>query len=100
MEGSPMFVWSKRFAVAALILFVAAEAYLIPHTIGAGPSEIHPHMIQYIFVNYSLLAIWVLIWMFDYARIRGANVWLWFSSLLFASLLSLLFFVLFLQRPV
>ena len=35
-----MFVWSKRFAIAALILFVAAEAYLIPHTIGTGPSEI------------------------------------------------------------
>jgi hypothetical protein len=94
-----MFVWSKRVAIAALILFVAAEAYLIPHTIGTGPSEIRPHMIQYIFVNYSLLAIWVFIWMFDQARIRGANVWLWLPPFLFAPLPTLLIFILFLQRP-
>ncbi len=94
-----MFVWNKRFAVAALSLFVVAEAYLIPHTIGSGPSAIHPHMIQYIFVNYSLLAIWVFIWMFDQARIRGANVWPWLPLFLFAPLPTLLAFILFLQRP-
>ncbi len=94
-----MFVWSKRFAIAALILFAVAEAYLIPHTIGTGPSQIHPHMIQYIFVNYSLLAIWVFIWMFDQARIRGANVWPWLLPFLFAPLPTLLIFILFLQRP-
>ena len=94
-----MFVWSKRFAIAALILFVAAEAYLIPHTIGGDPSAIRPHMIQYIFVNYSLLALWVFIWMFDQPRIRGANVWLWLPPFLFAPLPTLLVFILFLQRP-
>src|SRR5207245_9717484 len=99
MEGYPMFVWSKRFAIAALILFVAAEAYLIPHTIGTGPSEIRPHMIQYIFVTYSLLAIWVFIWMFDQARMRGANVSLWLAPFLFAPLPTLLVLILFLQRP-
>ena len=94
-----MVVWSKRFAIAALVLFVVVEGYLIPHTIGGGPSAIRPHMIQYIFVNYSLLALWVFIWMFDQARIRGANVWPWLPPFLFAPLPTLLVFILFLQRP-
>ncbi len=94
-----MFVWSKRFAVAALVIFVAFEAYLIPQTVGGGPSSIHPHMIQFIFVNYSLLQIWVFIWMFDQARVRGANVWPWLFPFLFAPLPILLVYILYLQRP-
>ncbi len=94
-----MFVWSKQFAVTALVLFVATEAFLISQTMGVGPSSIHPHTIQYIFVNYSLLVIWVFIWMFDQAKVRGANVWPWLLPFLFAPLPTLLAYILFLQRP-
>ena len=94
-----MFVWSKKFAVAALIIFALAEAYLIPQTVTSGPSSIHPHMIQYIFVNYSLLVLWVFIWMFDQARVRGANVWPWVLPFFFAPLPTLLAYILVLQRP-
>src|SRR5256712_5786447 len=98
MEGYPMVVWSKRFAIAALVLFVVAEGYLIPHTIGGGPSAIRPHMIQYIFVNLSLLALWVFICMFDQARIRGATVWLGLPPFPSATLPTLLVLILFPPR--
>ncbi len=94
-----MFVWSKKFAIAALVLFALAEAYLIPHTVNEGLSSIHPHMIQYIFVNYSLLTIWLFIWMFDQAKVRGENIWPWLVPFLFAPLPVLLAYILFLQRP-
>ena len=94
-----MFVWSKRLAVAALVLFVALEAFLISQTTGAGPSDIHPHTIQYLLVNYSLMALWVFIWMFDQARVRGVNVWLWLLPFLLAPLPTLLVYILYLQQP-
>ncbi len=94
-----MFVWSKRFAVAALVLFAAIEAFLISQTMGGGPSSIRPHTIQYILVNYSLLTVWVFIWMYDQAKVRGANVWPWLLPFLLAPLPTLLAYILFLQRP-
>ena len=94
-----MLVWSKQFAVAALVLFAAMEAFLISHTMGGGPSGIHPHTIQYLLVNYSLLAVWVFIWMYDQAKVRGANVWPWLLPFLLAPLPTLLAYILFLQRP-
>ena len=94
-----MFVWSKRFAIAALVLFAALEAFLISQTRGGGPSAIHPHTIQYLLVNYSLLAVWVFIWIYDQAKVRGANVWPWLLPFLFAPLPTLLAYILFLQRP-
>ncbi len=94
-----MFVWSKRFAVTALILFAAVEAFLISQTLGGGSSSIHPHTIQYSLVNYSLLAVWVFIWMYDQAKIRGVNVWPWLLPFLLAPLPTLLLYILFLQRP-
>lgn len=94
-----MFVWSKQFAVGALVLFAAMEAFLISQTMGSGPSGIHPHTIQYILVNYSLLVVWVFIWMFDQAKVRGVNVWPWLLPFLLAPLPTLLAYILFLQRP-
>jgi len=94
-----MFVWSKQFAIAALAVFVALEAYLIAQTTGGGPSGIHPHTIQYILVNSSLLALWVFIWMLDQARVRGRNVWPWLLPFLLAPLPTLLVYILYLQRP-
>ena len=94
-----MLVWSKQFAVAALVLFAAMEAFLISQTMGGGPSSIRPHTIQYLLVNYSLLAVWVFIWMYDQAKVRGANVWPWLLPFLLAPLPTLLAYILFLQRP-
>jgi len=94
-----MFVWSKRFAITALILFAAVEAFLISQTMEGGPSSIHPHTIQYILVNYSLLVLWVFIWMYDQAKVRGANVWPWLLPFLLAPLPTLLAYILVLQRP-
>ena len=94
-----MFVWSKRFAIAALVLFAVIEVFLISQTRGGGPSAIHPHTIQYLLVNYSLLTVWVFIWMYDQAKVRGANVWPWLLPFLVAPLPTLLEYILFLQRP-
>jgi hypothetical protein len=93
-----MFVWSKQFAVAALILFAAIETFLISHTMEGGPSGIHPHTIQYILANYSLLAVWAFIWMYDQAKVRGVNVWPWLLPFILAPLPTLLAYILFLQR--
>jgi hypothetical protein len=94
-----MFVWSKRFAVAALVVFVLMEIYLITQTAGETASSIQPHTIQYLLVNLSLLAIWVFIWMFDQARVRGMNVWPWLPPFLLAPVPTLFLFILFLQLP-
>lgn len=94
-----MFVWSKQFAIAALVLFAAIEAFLISQTMGGGSSGIRPHTIQYILVNYSLLTVWVFIWMYDQAKVRGVNVWPWLLPFLAAPLPTLLAYILFLQRP-
>lgn len=94
-----MFVWSKRFAIAALVLFAALEAFLLSQTIGAGPSGIHPHTIQYLLLNYSVLALWAFIWMYDQAKVRNVNVWPWLLPYIVAPLPTLLAYILFLQRP-
>ncbi len=94
-----MFVWSKRFAVAALVLFAVMETALMSQTIGEGPSGIPPHTIQYLLVNYSLLAVWAFIWMYDQAKVRGVNVWPWLLPYIVAPLPTLLAYILFLQRP-
>jgi hypothetical protein len=93
-----MYVWNKQFAIAALVLFVVLEGFLISQTAGAGASGIHPHTIQFILMNYSLLVVWVFIWMFDQARVRGANAWPWLLPLLVAPAPTLLAYVLYLQR--
>ena len=93
-----MFVWSKRFAVAGLIVFVVFEVFLIVQTFDQSTSTIRPHTIQYLLVNYVLLATWVFIWMFDQARLRGINLWVWVLPFVFAPLPTLLVFILLLQR--
>jgi hypothetical protein len=93
-----MYVWSKRFAIAALAIFVVMETFLISQTTNAQISDIHPHTIQFILVNYSLLVLWVFIWMFDQARVRGANVWPWLLPFLLVPVPTLLTYILYLQR--
>jgi hypothetical protein len=93
-----MFVWSKRFAISGLVLFVVFEVFLIWQTTSQPTSFIRPHTIQYLLVNYVLLAVWVFIWMFDQARLRGVNLWGWIVPFVFAPLPTLLVFILMLQR--
>jgi hypothetical protein len=93
-----MFVWSKRFAITGLILFVVFELFLIAQTFSQSQSTIRPHTIQYLLVNYVLVAAWVFLWMFDQARLRGVNLWVWVLPFVFAPLPTLLVFILFLQR--
>jgi hypothetical protein len=93
-----MYVWSKRFAIAALAVFVILEIFLIARTAGEGPSGIRPHTIQYLLVNYILLAVWVFIWMFDQARLRDIKVGLWLVPFLLAPVPTLLIFILIAQR--
>lgn len=93
-----MFVWSKRFAITGLILFVLFEVFLILQTSSQGTSTLKPHTIQYLLVNYVLLAVWIFIWMFDQARLRGVNLWAWVLPFVFAPLPTLLVFILVLQR--
>jgi len=93
-----MFVWSKRFAIAGLVLFILFEVFLILQTASQGTSTIPAHMIQYLLVNYVLLAVWVFVWMFDQARLRGVNLWAWLLPFVFAPLPTLMVFILVLQR--
>ena len=98
-----MFVWSKRLAMAGLILFGVFEALLIVQVLSQGTSTLPPRtlqdlLIKYALLNFSLLAVWSFIWMFDQARVRGVNLSLWAVPFLFAPLPTLLVFILVLQR--
>ena|SRR5918999_3971564 len=98
-----MFVWSRRFAIAGLVLFGLFEAFFILQATSQTPTTIEPLKIQYLItqyllVNYALLAVWVFVWMFDQARLRGINLWNWVVPFVFAPLPTLLVFILVLQR--
>jgi hypothetical protein len=95
-----MYVWNKRLAVAGLILFGLCEAFLILQVSSQGTSAgtIQDLLIKYALLNFSLLAVWAFIWMFDQARVRGVNLSLWAVPFLFAPLPTLLVFILVLQR--
>lgn len=58
--------------------------------------KIHPT--RWMAANYIDLLVWILIWMFDQARVRGKNVFLWLVPFALAPLPTLILFVLFLQR--
>ncbi|MEK6804342.1 MAG: hypothetical protein AABZ34_17030 [Nitrospirota bacterium] len=51
-------------------------------------------------MNYIGLLVWIFIWMFDQARVRGKNVLLWLLPFALAPLPTLMLFILFLQRKV
>ena len=58
------------------------------------------HTTRWMAVNYIGLLVWVFIWMFDQARVRGKNVLLWLLPFALAPLPTLMLFMLFLQRKV
>jgi hypothetical protein len=44
--------------------------------------------------------IWIFVWMYDQARVRGKNVWVWLLPYVIFPLPTLAFFILRLQRRV
>jgi hypothetical protein len=93
-----MFVWSKRLVAGLLGAFVLLIGIFFiqgePETI----SGLKMHTIRWMAANYIGLLIWIFIWMFDQARVRGKNVLLWLVPFVLAPLPTLMLFILFLQR--
>jgi hypothetical protein len=44
--------------------------------------------------------IWIFVWMYDQARVRGKNVWVWLLPYVIFPLPTLVFFILRLQRRI
>ena len=93
-----MFVWSKRLVATLMGLFVLTLGVFLIHGDPESTSGLKVHTTRWIALNYIGLIIWVFVWMFDQARMRAKNVWLWLVPFTLAPLPTLLLFILFLQR--
>ena len=95
-----MFVWSKRLVTGLLAGFVLLIGLFLIQGQAESLSGLKIHTTRWMAVNYIGLLIWVFVWMFDQARVRGKNVLLWLVPFALAPLPTLMLFVLFLQRKV
>ena len=93
-----MYVWSKRIVVTLLVLFGLLEIVFWLTSTGAEPSLLATRTTHWLSLNYILLLVWVSVWMYDQARVRGKNIWLWLPPFFIAPLPTLMVFVLLLQR--
>ena len=93
-----MYVWSHRIVVTLLAVFGVLQLAFWATAEGGGRSVLPTHVTYWLAVNYLLLLVWVAVWMFDQARVRGKNVWVWLAPFLIAPLPTLMIFVLVLQR--
>ena len=93
-----MFVWSKRLVAVLLGLFFVILGVFLSQGPAENISGLKIHTTRWIVLNYVGLLIWLFVWMFDQARVRGKNVWLWLVPFLLAPLPTLMLFILFLQR--
>ncbi len=93
-----MFVWSKRLVAGLLGLFIIVLGAFLVHGPAETISGLKVHTTRWMALNYVGLLIWLFVWMFDQARVRGKNVWLWLVPFLLAPLPTLMLFILFLQR--
>ena len=93
-----MYVWNKRLVIGLLVAFVLLEVLFWTAGGGGGESQLHLRTTHWIGLNYFLLLIWIFVWMYDQARVRGKNVWMWLAPLVLAPLPTLVAFVLLLQR--
>ena len=94
-----MYVWSKRLIAGLLVSFVVFQCMFWFMGSG-GESQLHVRTTQWITVNYFLLLIWIFVWMYDQARVRGKNVWVWLLPFLIFPLPTLGAFILLLQRRI
>jgi len=93
-----MYVWSKRLVFGLLTAFTILLAVFLLEGPGGEASTLKVHTTRWIVLNYAGLMIWVFVWMFDQARVRGKNLALWLIPFLFAPLPTLMLFVLAMQR--
>jgi len=93
-----MFVWSKKLVAVLLGTFALLLGIFLLQGSPDNTSGLKIHTTRWITLNYAGLLVWIFVWMFDQARVRGKNVWLWLLPLLLAPLPTLMLFVLFLQR--
>ncbi len=95
-----MYVWSKRLVIGLLAAFFLLESIFFFMTVGEADSQLHVRTTQWIIVNYTLLVIWIFVWMIDQARVRGKNVWVWLVPFIICPLPTLVVFILMLQRRI
>lgn len=93
-----MYVWSKRLVIGLLIGFTVLLATFFFGAPTTEASALKVHTTRWIILNYVGLMIWIGVWMFDQARVRGKNLALWIMPFLFAPLPTLMLFVLAMQR--
>lgn len=93
-----MYVWSKRLVFGLLIGFTVLIAYFFTQGPAAETSTLKMHTTRWILANYIGLMIWLFVWMYDQARVRGKILIGWFLPFLFAPLPTLMLFVLAMQR--
>ena len=93
-----MYVWSKRLVIGLLAAFTVLIALFFFQAPESDTSVLKLHTTRWILLNYIGLVIWIFVWMFDQARVRGKNLAVWFVPFVFAPLPTLMIFVLVLQR--
>ncbi len=93
-----MYVWSKRIVIGLLSAFLVLFVIFLFAGPADGTSTLKMHTTRWITLNYAGLVIWVFVWMFDQARVRGKNVWLWLVPFVLAPMPVLMAYVLFLQQ--
>ncbi|GJL63222.1 MAG: hypothetical protein NPIRA04_18760 [Nitrospirales bacterium] len=95
-----MYVWSKRLVIGLIVVFGLLEVVFWLTTSGGDGSQLQTRTTRWIALNYVLLMVWVSVWMFDQARVRGKNVWVWIVPFFIAPVPTLVAFVLVLQRKI
>jgi len=93
-----MYVWSKRLVIGLLAAFTILMAFFWAQGPETETTGLKVHTTRWITLNYAGLVIWIAVWMFDQARVRGKNLAVWIVPLLFAPLPTLMLFVLAMQR--
>lgn len=99
-EYTKMYVWSKQLVGGLLAAFIILESLFLFMTGGGSESHLNIRTTQWIAVNYVLLVVWIFVWMYDQARVRGKNVWVWLVPFLIFPLPVLGIFILMLQRRI
>ncbi len=93
-----MYVWNKQIVITLLVMFGVLEIVFWSTATNGSSSDLATRITHWSGVNYCLLVVWVFVWMFDQARVRGKNAWVWLVPLLIAPLPTLMAFILILQR--
>lgn len=95
-----MYVWSKPLVLGLVLALVLLEGMFFLMIGEGGKSLLYVRTTQWIMANYVLLMIWIFVWMYDQARVRGKNVWLWILPFALFPLPTLAFFIVRLQRRI